>query len=82
MNAQLIAIDANALAKLCKEVSRLHERLDAVDITPRPEWVTVGEFAQKVDRSPRTVTRWIDAGQVESKTIAGVRMVRSIEAFS
>lgn len=39
--SQLIAIDADALESLRIEVQRLHKRLDAVQMTPRPEWVTV-----------------------------------------
>jgi hypothetical protein len=76
---QLIAIDANALADLRQEVSRLHKRLDAVQMTPRPEWVTVAEFAEIIGKSRRTVLRRIQEGELESKNIAGARMVRVIQ---
>lgn len=74
--SQLIAIDPQALEALCDEVSRLHKRLDAVQMIPRPEWVTVEEFAKLIDRHPRTVKRRIKAGEVETREIAGVCMVR------
>lgn len=74
--SQLIAIDANALESLRSEIHRLHKRLDAVQMTPRPEWLTVGEFADHVGRTKRTVRNWINEGSVETKREGGVTLVR------
>ena len=74
--SQLIAIDPQALDALRVEIEKLHKRLDAVQMEPRPEWVTVEEFAKLIGKHPRTVKRRIQAGEVEAREIAGVRMVR------
>lgn len=78
--SQLIAIDADALANLTKEVERLHKRLDAVQMQPQPEWLTVKEYADLVGRHPRTIARYCEAGKLETKDMAGVRMVRVNQA--
>lgn len=73
---QLIAIDPNALNDLLSEVRRLNKRLDAVEMTPRPEWMTVDHFAAFIGKHRRTVIRRIEDGSLECREIAGVRMVR------
>ena len=72
----LIAVDPSALEALLEKVDRLHKRLDQVEMTPRPEWVTVDEFATLIGKHRRTVLRRIADGSVETKTIGGERMVR------
>lgn len=74
--SQLIAIDANALESLLVEVQRLHKRLDAVQMMPMPEWVTVAEYAARVGRTKRTVRNWINEGSIETKREGAVTMVR------
>ncbi|MDO6591566.1 MULTISPECIES: hypothetical protein [Rhodobacterales] len=76
MTTTLIAIDPAAIDALTAEIKRLHQRLDAVEMTPRPDWVTVKEYASHIGRSLRTVTRRIDAGELEIRNECGVRMVR------
>ena len=76
MNKQLIAIDPSALDSLRMEIVRLHRRLDGVTMAPRPEWVTVAEYAEKVGRTKRTVRNWIDAGTVDTKVEGKVLLVR------
>jgi len=76
MTQQLIAIDADALDALLGEVRAIRERLDAVEMQPRPEWLTVAEYADHVGKSKDTVTRWIRSGRVASKHEGNVRMVR------
>lgn len=73
---QLIAIDPQALDALRVEIARLHKRLDAVQMAPRPEWITVGDYAEHVGRTKRTVRNWINEGSVETKREGGVTLVR------
>ena len=73
---QYIAIDPAALDTLRAEIARLHSRLDAVDMTPRAEWVTIDQLADMIGKSRRTVLRRIDAGQIETRHVAGERLVR------
>jgi len=73
---QFIAIDPSALDALRSEIARIHARLDAVAMTPAPEWVTVDQFADMIGKSRRTVLRRIDAGEIEARQIGGERMVR------
>lgn len=77
---QLIAIDPNALDNLLSEVARLHQRLDGVHMTPPPRWINVAEFAEKIGKSTKTVKRRIDEGKLETKDVAGVRMVLNPDA--
>lgn len=73
----LLAIEEADLASLLARLERIEKKLDAVDMQPRQEWMTVKAMAEQLNRSPRTVTRMIDAGKVESKTVGSVRMVRA-----
>ena len=79
MTDTLIAIDKQALEGIRSELQRLHARLDAVEMTPQPKWITVGEMADKTGKSTRTIIRWIEAGKITSKVVGGTRMVRSVE---
>lgn len=78
--SQLIAIDPNALESLTREVERLHKRLDAVQMQPQPEWLTVKEYAVHVGRTQRTVRNWINQGQVDTKREGEVTFVRVSQA--
>ncbi len=73
---QMIAIDPNALDVLLSEVKRLHARLDAVQMAPRAEWVTVDEMATMIGKRKRTAIRHIERGQIEARAVGGTRMVR------
>lgn len=77
---QLIAIDPDALEGLTREVKRLHQRLDAIEMQPKPEWVTVPEYAEMVGRTTRTIRNWIDSGKVETKRDGEVTLVRLSQA--
>lgn len=74
--SQLIAIDADALESLRLEVSRLHKRLDAVQMTPKPQWLPIPAYAAHVGRTMRTVRNWINDGSVESKREGAVTLVK------
>lgn len=77
MTAQtLIAIDADALEGLRHEMRRINARLDAVEMTPAPAWVTLDEYAVKVGKSKRTIRNWKDAGLIDTKLEGTVTMVR------
>lgn len=76
MTPQLIAIDPTALESLRREIARLHARLDAVTITPRPEWVTVKDAATALDVTPDTIRRKIKSGELQAKGTGKGRMVR------
>lgn len=80
-NQTLIAVDPSALDRVTQELRRLHQRLDAFEMQPRPEWVTVAEYAEKVGRTKRTVRNWIDAGMIDTKTEGKLRLVRVNQAF-
>lgn len=76
MAHQLIAVDPDALDALHKQLAQINRRLDEIQATPRPEWVTVSEYATIAKVSERTVLRRIEAGEIEVKRMAGKRMVR------
>lgn len=72
----LIAVDPEALAALHAEVAALRRAVEAVTMQPKPEWVTIDEYAKMIGRSRKTVLRRIAEGRVEVKHVGGVRMIR------
>lgn len=77
----LIAVDPDKLDALARDVQRLHARLDAVQMTAGPEWLTVKEYASHVGRTTRTVRNWIEGGKVDVKHDGEVVFVRVNQAF-
>lgn len=73
---QLIAIDPDALEEIMDQLTRLHTRLDRVEMRPKPEWLTINDYAEYVEREPRTVRNWINAGTVQTKKDGRRTMVR------
>jgi excisionase family DNA binding protein len=73
--ATLIAIDPNALQALTDELARVNRRLDAVQMTAMPEWLTVENYAELIGKTKRTVTRMIDSGKLEVKHTGGIRLI-------
>jgi hypothetical protein len=55
--------DVEAVMKKLDQVERL---LTKASITPPPRWITVRDYASRVDRSIATVRRWIRNGQLET----------------
>jgi hypothetical protein len=76
MAAQLIAVDAEALAALIAKVDALTDEVRAARIAPEPQWMTVPDFAKHIGRSVDTVMRKVRAGELEVRHVAGVRMIR------
>ena len=72
----MIVIDRSELRHLIDEVAQLKAAIQSVQITPRPEWVTVAEAARIHERSEKTITRWIEAGEIVVKYVGKKRMVR------
>jgi hypothetical protein len=72
----MIVIDRSELRHLIDTVERLERKIDLVQITPRPEWVTVAEAARIAGVSQRTIRDRIAAGKVQAKDFGGTRMVR------
>lgn len=77
MTAQtLIAVDPDALEAVARELKRINDRLDAVEMQPRPDWLTVPQYAEMIGRSKDTVNRRIRAGRLAVKDMGGTRMVK------
>ena len=72
----MVAVDPAALQALCDQVAALRSALERVIITPRPEWLTVDDYAKFTQQSRRTVLRRISEGAVELRKIGGKRMIR------
>ena len=73
---QLIAIPVDDFQRLLAEVTQIRKKVDTLHATPQPEWLTVADYAKLIGRSPRTVLRRVEDRSVQSRIIAGVRMVR------
>ncbi len=78
MTAQLIAVDPAALDEIKAELAALRRDLQRVQMQPRPQWVTVKEYALQAGRTPRTVQGWIKAGKIESRREGGRLMVKVV----
>ena len=77
---QMTIVQTDQLDAVMEELKRLHRRLDAVEMTPKPEWVTVNKYASLKNVSRRTVIRKIEAGKVDAQDIDGYRMIRVNQA--
>lgn len=73
MTQQLIAVDAEALTDLIKQVAELSEQVRLARIQPEPKWITVKECAAKMDKSVDTVRRRISEGSLERNRAGLVR---------
>jgi hypothetical protein len=76
MQQTLIAVDPDALDRLFSEITRLHKRLDAVQMTPTPEWLTIPEYAAHVGKTQRTIRNWKDEGSIQTKVEGKTTLVR------
>lgn len=73
----LITIEAADLARIEQRLADLAEKLDRVVMAPKPEWLTVKDYAASIGRSERTVQRYIEQGRVQSKEECGVTLVKA-----
>jgi DNA-directed RNA polymerase specialized sigma24 family protein len=64
------------LKRIQEQLDSLQAMLEKVIMTPKPEWLTVREYAKHMSRTVRTVEQWIAAGKVETKMVGTVKMVR------
>jgi DNA-directed RNA polymerase specialized sigma24 family protein len=64
------------LKRIQEQLDGLQSMLQKVIITPKPEWVTVKEYAKHMSKTIRTINSWIEDGKVETKMVGGVKMVR------
>jgi hypothetical protein len=78
MTAQTIIVQDHSadLAAIRAELATVRRMLESVTLQPRPAWMNVRDYAAHIGKSPRTVTRMIDAGKLATKHIAGIRMVK------
>jgi excisionase family DNA binding protein len=72
---QMTIVQADQLDMMMEELKRLHRRLDAVELTPKPEWLTVIEYAKLIGKGERTVIRMIQSGKLEIKHTGGIRLI-------
>ena len=73
---ELIAIRTDDFRQLLNEIAQIRKTLDTLQETPQPEWLTVANYAKLIGRSQRTVLRRVNDRTIQSRIIAGVRMVR------
>ena len=77
MTQTLLTISEADLARIEAALAALATRLDRVEMRPKPEWLTLDEYAARIGRSKRTVQRYIDAGRLDTKSECGVVMIRA-----
>lgn len=74
----IISINAADLTRIERELADLKDMLGKVVMAPKPEWLTVKDYAACIGRSERTVQRYIEQGRVESKEECGVTLVKAL----
>ena len=72
----LIAVDADALARVEAKLDSLLQMLERSKITPTPDWVSISEAARINEVSATTIRRWIDLGQIEARGAGKARRVK------
>lgn len=72
----LIAVDEGEFQSLIEEVAKLRRAVESVTMAPRPEWVTIAEFAEMRGKTSKTIRNWINAGTIETKREGSVTLVR------
>lgn len=80
MSAQLPTIDdfERIVAPLAAKIDRLERKLDAVQMTNPERWIPINEYAAKIGRSRRTVTRAIASGYLNTKEVCGVTLIEAL----
>jgi len=77
MTAQtMILVDPDALARLEAEVARLADVVQRVQMAPQPAFVPASDYAARVGVTRRTVARWAETGQIETRRAGGKLMVK------
>lgn len=74
---QLTLVDDARLARIEATQAEILRRLQAVNMTPAPEWVPLAEYAAQINRTPKTVRNWIRAGRIESRRSGSVLLVKA-----
>lgn len=75
MTEQLLVISQADLDRLHDQLVQIQRRLDRVEMQPKPEWITMKEYAAKIGKSIDTVKRRLPT--LESRIEAGVTMIRN-----
>jgi hypothetical protein len=76
IHTPLVVIDADTADRILRELAALHDKLDRLDVKPKPEWLSINDYAQHIGCHRKTVIRRIEAGRIEAKHVGGVRMVK------
>jgi len=64
------------LKRIQEQLDGLQSMLQKVILTPKPEWLSVKDYARHMSRTIRTIDTWIVDGKVEIRMVGGVKMVR------
>lgn len=72
----LIAVDASVLDAIQAELAALRRCIEAVQMAPRPDWLTVEDYAALVGRTTKTVRAWVREGRLDTKREGSVLMIR------
>lgn len=72
----MIAVDAAELVALREEVAALRRSIEAVQMAPRPDWLSLDEYAAQVGRTSKTVRAWVRDGRLDTKREGSRLMIR------
>lgn len=72
----MFLLEPEALESLLARLDAIDAKLDAVQMQPAPEWLTVKEYAKHVGRDVSTVRRYVASGKLETREECGATMIR------
>ncbi len=78
-------ISRKEIRDLCKEIlaelAQIHLRLDVIEkgIVPKDKMMDTQDVATFLKVTPRSVQRWVKAGKIKSKKVAGIRLFSNNE---
>ena len=75
MSVEMIIVSSDILDTLIAEVRGLRADVQAVQLQPKPRWITIAEYAAKTGRSESTVQRHIREGKLDVNDTGTARMV-------
>ena len=77
MAETLITIERADLDALYAQLRAINDKLNRVEMQPKPEWITLRDYASRMDCHPSTVHRRVQRGELDTRIEGGTTMVRN-----
>ncbi|GGW24196.1 hypothetical protein GCM10011452_09600 [Gemmobacter lanyuensis] len=78
MGQQFVLIEAEALARIERQIAAISAKLEGATLTPAPEWCSIPAAAKRLGVSASTIRRKISLGQLEARGSGKTKQVRLV----